>query len=99
MALSLVTREDAAKRLAQLPGAPSSVEVLSDLVRAEVHARQHAPRAATLARVARLLAPAVELEAEAVFTVAPDGEGTTRTVALAALPAATIPKRTTRTPP
>jgi hypothetical protein len=35
---------------------------LSDLVRAEVHARQHAPRAATLSRVARLLAPAVFVE-------------------------------------
>lgn len=60
MALSQVTREDALKRLAQLPGgAPDCIEALSELVRAEVHARQHAPRAETLSRVARLLAPAV----------------------------------------
>lgn len=65
MTLSLVTREDAAKRLAQLlGGTPDSIEALSDLARAEVHARHHAPRAATLARVARLLAPAVLVEEE-----------------------------------
>lgn len=63
MTLSHVTREEAVKRLAQLPGgAPDSIESLSELVRAEVHARQHAPRAATLSRVARLLSPAVIIE-------------------------------------
>lgn len=65
MTLSLVTREDAVKRLAQLPGStPNAVEALSELVRAEVHARQHAPRAATLSRVARLLAPVMVVEDE-----------------------------------
>jgi len=65
MTLSHVTREEAVKRLAQLHGgALDSIEVLSDLVRAEAHARQHAPRAATLSRVARLLAPAVVIEEE-----------------------------------
>jgi len=65
MALSHVTREEAVKRLAQLPsGAPDSIEGLSEFVRAEVHARQHAPRAATLSRVARLLAPALVIEEE-----------------------------------
>jgi hypothetical protein len=63
MPLSHVTREDAVKRLAQSHGsAPDSIEALCDLVRAEVHARKHAPRAATLSRVARLLAPAMTLE-------------------------------------
>lgn len=63
MTLSHVTREEAVKRLAQLSGgAPNSIEWLTDLVRAEVHARKHAPRAATLARVARLLAPAVSID-------------------------------------
>lgn len=63
MTLSHVTREEVASRLAQLHGgAPDSIEALSDLLRAEVHARQHAPRAATLSRVARLLAPAVTIE-------------------------------------
>lgn len=65
MALSHVTREQAARRLAQLHGgSQDSIETLSDLVRAEVHARQHAPRAATLSRVARLLAFAVNVEEE-----------------------------------
>lgn len=65
MTLSHVTREEAVKRLEQLHGgALDSIEALSDLVRAEVHARQHAPRAATLSRVARLLAPAVVIEEE-----------------------------------
>ena len=62
MALSLVTREEAARRLAHFPGTPDSIEALSDLVRAEVHARKHAPRDATISRVARLFAPAVNLE-------------------------------------
>lgn len=60
MALSQITREEAVKRLAQSPAcALDSIEALCDLVRAEVHARQHAPRAVTLSRVARLLAPAI----------------------------------------
>jgi hypothetical protein len=51
------------KRLAQSQaGAPDSIEALCDLVRAEVHARKHAPRAATLSRVARLLAPAIAFD-------------------------------------
>lgn len=63
MTLSHVTREEAVKRLAQSQAsAPGSIEALCDLVRAEVHARKHAPRAATLSRVARLLAPAIELD-------------------------------------
>jgi hypothetical protein len=63
MALLHVTLEEAVKRLAQLPGdAPNSIESLCELVRAEVHARQHAPRAAMLSRVARLLAPAMIIE-------------------------------------
>jgi hypothetical protein len=63
MTLSHVTREEAVKRLAQSQaGAPDSIEALCDLVRAEVHARKHAPRAATLSRVARLFAPAITLD-------------------------------------
>ena len=63
MTLSHVTREEAVRQLAQShAGAPDSIEVLCDLVRAEVHARKHAPRAATLSRVARLLAPAITLD-------------------------------------
>jgi len=63
MTLSHVTREEAVKRLAQSQaGAPDSIEALCDLVRAEVHARKHAPRAATLSRVARLFAPAMTLD-------------------------------------
>lgn len=65
MTLSHVTRDEAVKRLAQSQAsAPDSIEALANLVRAEVHARKHAPRAATLARVARLLAPAVAIEEE-----------------------------------
>lgn len=65
MALSPITREEAVNRLARLPGgAPDSIEALCELVRAEAHARQHAPRAATLSRVARLLAPAVSIGEE-----------------------------------
>lgn len=64
MTLSHVTQQEAAKRLAQLHGAQDSTETLSELVRGEVHARQHAPRAATLSRVARLLAPAVSVQEE-----------------------------------
>jgi len=61
--LSHVTRDDAVGRLTQLYGAPlESVEALSEILRGEVHARKHASRAATLARVARLLAPAVSIE-------------------------------------
>ena len=45
MTLSHVTREEAVERLAQSQaGAPDSIEALCDLVRAEVHARKHAPR-------------------------------------------------------
>lgn len=63
MTLSHVTREEAVKRLALNQGsAPDSIEALCDLVRAEVHARKHAPRAATLSRIARLLAPAVAVD-------------------------------------
>ncbi|WP_225781272.1 hypothetical protein [Xenophilus sp. Marseille-Q4582] len=63
MTLSHVTREEAVKRLAQSQaGAPDSIEALCELVRAEVHARKHAPRAATLSRIARLLAPAITLD-------------------------------------
>ncbi|MCU0702074.1 MAG: bacteriophage N4 adsorption protein A [Myxococcaceae bacterium] len=65
MTLSHVTREDAVKQLILSHGsAPDSIEALCDLVRAEVHARKHAPRAATLSRVARLLAPAIALNEE-----------------------------------
>ncbi len=65
MALSQVTREEAVKRLARLSGgAPDSLEASSEWVRAAVHARQHAPRAATLSRVARLFAPAVSIAEE-----------------------------------
>ena len=63
MPLALVTPEDAARRLLHIVGrAADSIETLADLVRAEVHARKHAPRAATLSRVARLLAPAVAVD-------------------------------------
>lgn len=63
MTLSHVTREEAVKRLTQSQsGPPDSTEALCDLVRAEVHARRHAPRAATLSRVARLLAPAITID-------------------------------------
>jgi hypothetical protein len=63
MTLSHVTREEAQKRHAQSQaGTPDSVEMLCDLVRAAVHARKHAPRAATLSRVVRLLAPAITLD-------------------------------------
>lgn len=63
MPLLLVTPEDAVKRLSQSHGsAPNSIETLCDLVRGEVHARKHAPRAATLSRVTRLLAPAMTLD-------------------------------------
>jgi len=65
MALLHVTREEAVKRLAEnQAGAPDAFEALCDLVRAEVHARKHAPRAATLSRVARLLAPAITLDGQ-----------------------------------
>ncbi|MBK7779596.1 MAG: hypothetical protein IPJ58_02175 [Ardenticatenia bacterium] len=50
------------KRLTQAQtSAPDAIEALCDLVRAEVHARTHAPRAVTLARVARLLASVIAL--------------------------------------
>jgi hypothetical protein len=63
MALGCVSRDEAIQRLTQgHGGAPDSMERLCELVRAEVHARNHAPRAATLSRVARLLAPAIALE-------------------------------------
>ncbi len=63
MALTTITPEGAAERLAQRAGAATdSEETLSDLIRAEVHARKHAPRASTLARIAKLLAPAVTLD-------------------------------------
>jgi len=63
MTLSHVTREEAVMRLTKSrAGAPDSIEALCDLVRAEVHARKHAPRAATLSRIARLIAPAIELD-------------------------------------
>ncbi|MCB9610611.1 MAG: hypothetical protein H6716_28740 [Polyangiaceae bacterium] len=63
MTLSHVTREEAVKRLAESQAtAPDSIEALCDLLRAEVQARKHAPRAATLSRVARLLAPAITLD-------------------------------------
>jgi hypothetical protein len=63
MTLSHVTREEALRRLAQSQaGAPDCMEALCDLVRAEVHARKHAPRAATLSRVARLLAPVIAID-------------------------------------
>lgn len=65
MTLSHVTREEALEQLSRSGGsAPDTIEALCDLVRAEVHARKHAPRAATLSRIARLLAPAVSLEEE-----------------------------------
>lgn len=67
MPLSGVTREEALERVAQSQaGAPDSIESLCDLVRAEVHARKHAPRAATLSRVIRLLAPAISLDEQAL---------------------------------
>ncbi|MDP1917105.1 MAG: hypothetical protein Q8L14_12770 [Myxococcales bacterium] len=65
MTLSHVTREEAVKLLTQSrAGGPDSIEALCDLLRAEIHARQHAPRAATLSRVARLLAPAIAVDEE-----------------------------------
>lgn len=65
MAISLITRDDAIQRLTKRAGGPPDAqEALSDLIRAEVHARQHAPRATTLARVARLLAPALAVGEE-----------------------------------
>lgn len=67
MSLSYVTREEAAKRLAHSQARdPDSIEALCDLVRAEVHARKHAPRAVTISRVARLLAPAVSVDEQGV---------------------------------
>jgi len=63
MTLSHVTREEATGRLGQLYGATlDSVEALSEVLRGEVHARQHGSRAATLSRVARLLAPAFSVD-------------------------------------
>lgn len=63
MALSHVSREEAVNRLTKSQvSTPDSIEALCDLLRAEVHARKHAPRAATLSRVARLLAPAIALD-------------------------------------
>lgn len=60
MALVHVSRDEATKRLVQSGhGTADSTEMLGDLLRAEVHARGHAPRAATLSRLARLLAPAI----------------------------------------
>lgn len=86
MTLSLVTQDDALRRLADRGhGAADSTERLSEILRAEVHARKHAQRAATLSRVARLLAPAVlvdetrldevcsELEREGDLLLAPGG--------------------------
>ena len=65
MALSHVALEEAVKRLVQSQGgAPDSIEALCDLVRAEVHARKHASRAVTLSRVARLLMPAIVVDAQ-----------------------------------
>lgn len=64
MALATLTREDAAMRLAQVAGEPETVEALSELIRGEVHARGHAPRAVTLSRVARLLTPVVNVTTE-----------------------------------
>lgn len=62
MMLSHVSREDALRRLAEsTSGAPDSLEAICDFLRAEVHARKHAPRAATLWRVARLLEPAISI--------------------------------------
>jgi len=70
MALSEVTSEEAAKRLAQIPNrALDSIEALSESVRAEVHARRRAPRATTLSRVARLLAPVVSVETDRLVDV------------------------------
>jgi len=63
MTLSQLTCEEAVQRLAQgQSGSPDSFESLCDIVRAEVHSRKHAPRAATLLRVARLVAPAIQLD-------------------------------------
>lgn len=65
MTLARITHDEGLNRFAQSQcGAPDSIEALCDLVRAEVHARKHAPRAATLSRVARLLAPAINLDAQ-----------------------------------
>jgi hypothetical protein len=65
MPLSPLNREEAEKRLAQSQsGGADSVEALCDSLRAEVHARKHAPHAATLSRVARLLAPVIALDEE-----------------------------------
>jgi hypothetical protein len=86
MALLLLSPEDAARRIAQRTGRPhGSAEALSDLLRAEVHARKHAPKAATISRAARLLGhitPTIEerldevcnaLEREGDFVLAPGG--------------------------
>lgn len=76
--LSPVTREDAAKRAAPFAGTSlDSIETVADLIRAEIHARRHAPRAATFARVARLLAPAALVEEDRLDEIcdALEGEG------------------------
>jgi hypothetical protein len=63
MTISYVTPEEALKRIAvDDSGALDSFESLCDFMRAEVHARKHAPRAATISRVGRLLAPAITLD-------------------------------------
>lgn len=65
MVLSQVTHQEGTKRLTQFAGGrPDSLEALSDLVRAEVHARKHAPRATTLWRVARVFAPVLSIDEE-----------------------------------
>ncbi|MEQ1564185.1 MAG: hypothetical protein ABMA64_01015 [Myxococcota bacterium] len=65
MTLALIDATAAADRLSQHLGAdPASHEGLCALLRAEVHARGHAPRSVTLDRVRRLVEPVVEIELE-----------------------------------
>lgn len=75
MAAAFVTSADALTRLAAFAGrAPDSNELLAEIVRSEVHARQRAPRATTLSRVATMLAPAMEVDAQRLGEVCDDLE-------------------------
>jgi hypothetical protein len=65
MTLTLLDATAAADRMNRHLGVePSSDEGLCALLRAEVHARGHAPRAVTLDRVRRLVAPFAEVDVE-----------------------------------
>ncbi|MBK6682843.1 MAG: hypothetical protein IPG45_00065 [Deltaproteobacteria bacterium] len=65
MTLSLLTTTAAIDQLQRRLGAtPETPEGLCAALRAEVHARGHAPRAVTLDRVRRLLRPACDIDEE-----------------------------------